>query len=113
MELETVPVGEAARILNIHPSTLRLRSDKGLIPSHRIGRRGDRRFAVEELLALVEKGGKGESPVSSEAESSLTQTKSPELDDARKKAREKVEQAFYHWLEATADWMHATMMSAA
>ena len=54
-----VPVGEAARILHIHPNTLRKWSDRGLIPSYRIGQRRDRRFAVSDLLAFMERGGNG------------------------------------------------------
>ena len=49
-----VPVGEASQILNVHPNTLRKWSDRGLIPSFRIGLLRDRRFAVEDLLAFLE-----------------------------------------------------------
>ena len=50
-----VRVGEASQILSVHPNTLRKWSDKGLIPSYRIGRRRDRRFAVIDLLAFMER----------------------------------------------------------
>ena len=53
-----VPVREASQILHVHPNTLRKWSDQGLIPSYRIGQRRDRRFAVEDLLAFLERGGK-------------------------------------------------------
>ena len=54
-----VPVGEASRILHVHPNTLRKWSDRGLIPSYRIGQRRDRRFAVEDLVTFLERDGNG------------------------------------------------------
>lgn len=42
-------VGEAATLLHVHPNTLRKWNSWGLIPSYRIGLRGDRRFTVEDL----------------------------------------------------------------
>ncbi len=50
-----VPVGEASQILHVHPNTLRKWSDTGLIPSYRIGQRRDRRFALSDLLAFLER----------------------------------------------------------
>ena len=52
-------VGEVAGILHVHPNTLRKWSDQGLIPTYRIGQRRDRRFAVEDLLAFLTRGGNG------------------------------------------------------
>ena len=52
-------VGEAARILHIHPNTLRKWSSDGLIPSYRIGRRRDRRFSLEDLNSFLKAGGTG------------------------------------------------------
>ena len=54
-----VPVGEASKILSVHPNTLRKWSDSGLIPSFRIGQRRDRRFAVSDLLAFIDRAGNG------------------------------------------------------
>ncbi len=54
-----VTVGEASQILHVHPNTLRKWSDQGLIPTYRIGQRRDRRFAVEDLLAFLMRGGNG------------------------------------------------------
>ena len=54
-----VTVGEASQILHVHPNTLRKWSDQGLIPTYRIGQRRDRRFAVEDLLAFLTRGGNG------------------------------------------------------
>ncbi len=54
-----VTVREASQILHVHPNTLRKWSDQGLIPSCRIGQRRDRRFAVEDLLAFLERDSNG------------------------------------------------------
>ena len=54
-----VAVGEACRILHVHPNTLRKWSDSGLIPSYRIGRRRDRRFLVADLEAFLAQDGGG------------------------------------------------------
>lgn len=54
-----VSVGEASHILSVHPNTLRKWSDSGMIPSCRIGQRRDRRFAVKDLLAFIERAGNG------------------------------------------------------
>lgn len=47
-------VKEASLFLHVHRNTLRRWSDKGLIPSYRIGQRRDRRFAVEDLLDFLD-----------------------------------------------------------
>ena len=54
-----VTVGEASEMLHVHPNTLRKWSDQGLIPTYRLGARRDRRFAVEDLVAFVTRGGNG------------------------------------------------------
>lgn len=46
-------VGEAAKVLHVHPNTLRKWSSSGLIPSYRIGSRRDRRFLLEDLLGYL------------------------------------------------------------
>lgn len=48
-------VREAARILRVHPNTLRKWSNDGLIPSYRIGRRRDRRFSLEDLVSILKR----------------------------------------------------------
>ena len=52
-------VGEACKMLNVCPNTLRVWSDKGLIPSYRIGQRRDRRFVTQDILDFLEGVGKG------------------------------------------------------
>ena len=50
---QLLTVGEASLFLHVHCNTLRKWSDKGLIPSYRIGQRRDRRFAVEDVLDFL------------------------------------------------------------
>jgi len=42
-------IGEVARLLHIHPNTVRQWSNTGLIKAYRIGHRRDRRFKVEDI----------------------------------------------------------------
>jgi excisionase family DNA binding protein len=46
---------EAASLLNIHVNTLRHWSNLGILPTYRIGARGDRRFKQEDIDNLVRK----------------------------------------------------------
>jgi len=46
-------VQEVARLLHIHPNTLRRWSNRGLIKAYRITPRGDRRFRREEILEFL------------------------------------------------------------
>ena len=50
-------VAEACKILNVHPNTMREWSNKGLIPSYRIGQRQDRRFVTQDILDFLEEAG--------------------------------------------------------
>ena len=42
-------VSQVAEIMNAHPNSVRHWADRGLLPSYRIGRRGDRRFRVQDV----------------------------------------------------------------
>ncbi len=44
--------GQAARLLNVHANTVRRWDRRGVLKSHRIGDRGDRRFAEDEVQQL-------------------------------------------------------------
>jgi len=44
---------EVARLLHIHPNTLRRWSDQGLIKAYRIGLRGDRRFRRADIASFL------------------------------------------------------------
>lgn len=48
-------VQEVARLLHIHPNTLRRWSNQGLIKAYRITPRGDRRFRRQEILDFLAK----------------------------------------------------------
>lgn len=52
---------EVARLLHVHPNTLRRWSNDGRIRAYRITARGDRRFKREEVVRfLAELNGKGD-----------------------------------------------------
>jgi len=46
-------VREVARLLHVHPNTLRRWSNQGKIRAYRITSRGDRRFKREEILRFL------------------------------------------------------------
>jgi len=45
--------GEACRILCVHCNTLRRWNERGMINAYRVGPRGDRRFRLEDINALL------------------------------------------------------------
>jgi len=45
--------GEAARILGVHATTLRRWSDKGMVKTYYVGRRGDRRFRRKDIVDFL------------------------------------------------------------
>ena len=47
-------VGQVARLLYMHPNTIRRWSNKGILESYRISERGDRRFKKEDVVLLSE-----------------------------------------------------------
>jgi diguanylate cyclase (GGDEF)-like protein/excisionase family DNA binding protein len=49
----SLPITKAARLLGVHPNTLRTWSDQGRLPCLRVNSRGDRRFLVEDLHAFM------------------------------------------------------------
>jgi excisionase family DNA binding protein len=46
-------VREVARLLHVHPNTLRRWSNKGTIRAYRITSRGDRRFKRDEIVRFL------------------------------------------------------------
>jgi excisionase family DNA binding protein len=52
-------VREASELLHVASNTLRRWSDVGIIKAYRIGTRGDRRFHLEDVIALLEKDSNG------------------------------------------------------
>ena len=61
-------VTEVARLLHIHPNTLRRWSKDGRIQAYRIAPRGDRRFKQEEITRFLAEN-KAEANKAQEAES--------------------------------------------
>ena len=50
---DMLTVREVARLLHVHPNTLRRWSNSGRIRAYRINRRGDRRFKREEIADFL------------------------------------------------------------
>ena len=46
---EMLTVSEVARLLKVHPNSVRRWANQGLLKVYRIGRRGDRRFRVDDI----------------------------------------------------------------
>ena len=47
---------EVARVLSVHPNTVRRWANEGLFRCYRIGVRGDRRFSADEVERFIESG---------------------------------------------------------
>ncbi len=47
-------IKDVARILHVHPNTLRRWADKGIIEVYRITSRGDRRFLAEDIARFLD-----------------------------------------------------------
>ncbi|MCZ6789862.1 MAG: helix-turn-helix domain-containing protein [Chloroflexi bacterium] len=56
-EKRLLTLREVARILRVHPNSVRRWADGGLIRSIRIGVRGDRRFMAEDVDSYLESSG--------------------------------------------------------
>ena len=52
---DLVTASEAAELLNVHVNTIRRWSTKGILPTYRIGSRGDRRFKRAEIEKFIRK----------------------------------------------------------
>ena len=50
-----VKISKAAKLLNVHPQTLRAWDRKGILKAVRFGERGDRRYKKEDILRLINK----------------------------------------------------------
>ena len=48
-----VTIRELAHLLGVHANTLRRWSNQGIIKTHRIGTRGDRRFSPEDITHFL------------------------------------------------------------
>ena len=45
--------GEVAKLLRLHINTVRRWSDQGMIRSHRVGARGDRRYSLQDVARVL------------------------------------------------------------
>ncbi len=54
VEASLLTVGQAARLLHVHPNTLRRWEAAGLLRARRLGPRRDRRFVRSEVERLLE-----------------------------------------------------------
>lgn len=50
---ELLTLSEAARVLKVHPNTLRKWDNKGILKAVRFGQRGDRRYKKEDIERLI------------------------------------------------------------
>ena len=50
---QLLTVSEAASVLHVHPNTVRTWTNQGMLKAYRMGRRGDRRFRMEDVLGLL------------------------------------------------------------
>ncbi len=53
---EMLTVNDVARLLQVHPNSVRRWADGGLLKACRFGIRGDRRFRPEDVATFVESG---------------------------------------------------------
>jgi len=51
---QLLTVSEVARLLYVHPNTVRRWERMGVLPAYRLGPRGDRRFRREDVLRFLE-----------------------------------------------------------
>jgi excisionase family DNA binding protein len=49
--------GSVAKLLGLHPNTVRRWSQKGILKAYRVGPRGDRRFRHEDIEAFLGESG--------------------------------------------------------
>lgn len=50
-----IKLSEAAKLLNVHPQTLRAWDKKAILKAIRFGERGDRRYKKEDIEKLLNK----------------------------------------------------------
>ena len=53
---EMLTTSDVARLLKVHPNSVRRWSNEGLIKVYRVGRRRDRRFKPDDVTKFLESG---------------------------------------------------------
>jgi excisionase family DNA binding protein len=53
MDSEMLTTGEAAKLLHVHPNTIRQWANKRLLHAYRLGPRGDRRFKRKDIEFFI------------------------------------------------------------
>ena len=53
MDSDILTTGEAAKLLRVHPNTIRQWANKRLIHAYRLGPRGDRRFKRKDIEFFI------------------------------------------------------------
>ncbi len=53
MDSEMLTTSEAARLLRVHPNTIRQWANKRLLHAYRLGPRGDRRFKRKDVELFI------------------------------------------------------------
>ena len=53
-------VSEVAELLHLHPNTIRMWSNSGMLKSYRLGTRRDRRFMLEDINKFLRHNGHGD-----------------------------------------------------
>jgi len=50
---QLLSISEVAKLLHVHPNTVRNWTNKGMLRTYRLGSRGDRRFALDDVLEFL------------------------------------------------------------
>ena len=80
----TLSVTRAARVLGVHPNTIRAWSDRGLLRHYRINHRGDRRFRLTDLERFLAEIGRSQDGTGTEGGDGSADLARPPKRDSRR-----------------------------